>query len=227
MKGKLIVLTGIDGCGKDTQEKLLYKYLRNNNIRVGFCNLYSRTSYYDEVFNNIKNNLLDSGIKIPVEIRAVITAFIQYLRIQKNILPKLNAGYILIVNRYIETTDIYLEQRSINDFFRKTFNMSLSFDDKYTPFVPKDIFSEVLKPDLSFYLRVPVDVAIQRIYLRNREFQIHENKDMLQKVYNDYENKKELYNLISIDATQDKTTVLNAILKHIKEKIDLGEYKNV
>jgi len=55
IKGKLIVIEGVDGCGKTTQSDLLQKRLRKENIKVKVVDF---PRYYNSVWGKIVGNFL-------------------------------------------------------------------------------------------------------------------------------------------------------------------------
>lgn len=105
MKGKIIVIDGMDGTGKETQSKLLYDYLKVKYDKVymsSFPNYESDSSFFVKKFlngeyKNISNPYL---ISLFYSIDRGIT-YITELK------EKYDQGYIIILDRYYISNVIY------------------------------------------------------------------------------------------------------------------------
>lgn len=100
MKGKIIVIDGMDGTGKATQSKLLYEDLKNRGMKVKlftFPNYDSDSSYFVKKYlregysRDIDNPMLHS-IYFSID-RAITYAY--------DIKKYYEDGYIIILDRYI------------------------------------------------------------------------------------------------------------------------------
>ncbi len=88
IKGKLIVVEGIDGSGKSTQLRLLEKWLIAQNMPVFFTEWNS-----SETVKQITKKGKKSGRLTPITFSLLhATDFAD--RYERNILPLLHAGYI-------------------------------------------------------------------------------------------------------------------------------------
>ena len=104
--GKLISITGIDGCGKSTQVALLENYLVNCGYKTKTIKLtVSDLICYNE-FQNLKTDLLNNNIQLPIYEKGLILAFETYLKIKNIIEPLIKEGFIIITDRYVEKNDI-------------------------------------------------------------------------------------------------------------------------
>ena len=106
--GRLIVIEGGDGCGKETQSKLLENYLKEIKekvLRLSFPSYGTKQAGPVEMF--LDGELGDRDKIDPVTISnfyAIDRACTMY---QKNIKSLLEEGYWIICDRYVESNIIY------------------------------------------------------------------------------------------------------------------------
>jgi len=137
--GKLIVVEGIDGSGKSTQIRLLEKWLRYNGHHV-FLTEWNSSELVKEITSKGKKKA-----KLTPTTFSLLHATDFADRYERNILPLLRAGYFVLADRYIYTAYARDATRGCNpDWVRKTYSFAI-------------------KPDITFYFRTPIDVAINRI----------------------------------------------------------------
>lgn len=139
IKGKLIIVEGIDGSGKSTQIHLLDQWLKFKNIPAFLSEWNS-----SEIVKNITSRGKKKEQLTPTTFSLLhATDFAD--RYERNIFPLLRAGYIVLADRYIYTAYARDIVRGCN------------------PLWIKKLYSFALKPDITFYFRVPVDIAAGRI----------------------------------------------------------------
>ena len=139
IRGKLIVVEGIDGSGKSTQLRLLEKWLISRNIPVFFTEWNS-----SETVKQITKKGKKSGRLTPITFSLLhATDFAD--RYERNILPLLHAGYIVLADRYVYTA-------YARDIVRGC-----------SPDWVKKIYEFAIRPEIVFYFKVPIDIAVDRI----------------------------------------------------------------
>jgi dTMP kinase len=137
--GKLIVVEGIDGSGKSTQIHLLASWLRFRGLSV-FMTEWNSSATVKEITSKGKKK----GRLTPTTFSLLhATDFAD--RYERNIFPLMRAGYIVLADRYVYTA-------YARDVVRGCFH----------EWVCK-VYNFAVKPDLIFYFRVPIDIAIERI----------------------------------------------------------------
>jgi dTMP kinase len=137
--GRLIAVEGVDGSGKSTQLHLLEQWLRRQNLKV-FKTEWNSSETVKEITSRGKKK----GLLTPTTFSLLhATDFAD--RYERNILPLLEAGYFVLADRYVFTA-------YARDIVRGCH-----------PAWVRKIYSYATKPDLTFYFRVPVDVAVSRI----------------------------------------------------------------
>ena len=105
-KSFFVVLEGIDGSGTTTHSKLLYGFLKLLNLKVHLT---------QEPSNNEIGLLLRKFLKnkeIPPSTDALMFAADRDLHYKSEIKPKLDQGYIVISDRYVESSLIYQSLQS-------------------------------------------------------------------------------------------------------------------
>lgn len=150
MDGKLIVVEGIDGSGKSTQIHLLEKWLNYKGINV-FKSEWNSSEMVKEITSKGKKK----GLLTPTTFSLLhATDFAD--RYERNILPLLRAGYFVLADRYVYTAFVRDIVRGCNpDWVRKVYDFAI-------------------KPDLVFYFRVPVDIAVDRILVGRPKLKYYE-----------------------------------------------------
>lgn len=150
VKGKLIVVEGIDGSGKSTQIRLLGKWLKSKLFPV-FMTEWNSSDMVKEITSKGKKK----GRLTPTTFSLLhATDFAD--RYERNIFPLMRAGYIVLADRYIYTAYARDIVRGCN---------------------PKwvcKVYDFAIKPDVVFYFRVPVDVAVERILVGRPKLKYYE-----------------------------------------------------
>jgi dTMP kinase len=141
--GKLIIVEGIDGSGKSTQIHLLEKWLRYLGLPVFFTE-WNSSSTVKEITSKGKKKALLTPITFSL---LHATDFAD--RYERHILPLSRAGYIVLADRYVYTAFARDVVRGCH------------------PKWVRSMYNFAIKPDISFYFQVPVDVAFDRI-VKNR-----------------------------------------------------------
>jgi len=159
-RGLFIVFEGIDGCGKSTQVELLANKLRRQGKQV--VTLSEPTA--GRWGQKIRDSARSKGSLSPEE---ELELFIKDRKedIKNNIKPALEAGQIVILDRYFYSTLAYQGARGLD------MNEIRAKHDKF-----------VIKPDIVFILDVPVSQALKRIACRPVIYSLFEDPEYLEKV---------------------------------------------
>ncbi|NTU61770.1 MAG: thymidylate kinase, partial [Caldiserica bacterium] len=137
--GKLIAVEGLDGSGKSTQIYLLHKWLEGMNYKVFFSPWNS-----SELVKNCTKKGKKKQILTPTTFSLIhATDFTD--RYERQLLPMLKAGYLVLCDRYVFTA-------LARDHVR-------GCDDNWV----SNVYSFAVKPDITFYFRLPLEVALGRI----------------------------------------------------------------
>src|SRR5579872_15707 len=138
-KGKLIVVEGIDGSGKSTQLLLLSQWLRSRGVAVVFSEWNSSPLVRETTKRGKKKNMFT-----PLTFSLIhATDFAD--RLERYIIPLLKAGAVVCADRYAYTAFARDVVRGVS---RKWV---------------RNLYKFAVRPNLAFYFRVPLEVAIGRI----------------------------------------------------------------
>lgn len=137
--GKLFIVEGIDGSGKSTQIHLLERWLMSMGYSVFFTEWNSAELVKKTTKRGKKKRILT-----PTTFSLLHATDFAH-RLVSNILPPLKAGMIVLADRYVFTAFARDHVRGCDrEWVRKVYR-----------FAPK--------PDVAFYFRVPIDMALRRI----------------------------------------------------------------
>jgi dTMP kinase len=198
MKGKLIVFEGIDGAGLTTQAQLLEKRLKEKKYDVVLTK---------EPTNNLIGGIIRAALKKEW---ATSNRTLQLLfsadrahHLEKEIIPALENGKIVISDRYFISTIAYGMIELEKDWL-------------------KALNSKFLLPDIIFIIDVPVEVSIERIKASRFGFELFEEKKKLEKIRNNFlELSKEYKNCFVINGNRSIEEVHKEIVKIVEEKLKL------
>lgn len=138
-RGKLIVVEGIDGSGKSTQLALLSQWLQAQCIAVAFSEWNSSPLVRETTKRGKKKNMFT-----PVTFSLIhATDFAD--RMESYILPLVKSGAIVCADRYAYTAFARDVARGVSRSW------------------VRNLYRFAMHPSLSFYFRVPLDVALGRI----------------------------------------------------------------
>ena len=168
-EGLLITFCGLDGCGKTSMINIVAEYLHSLGEDVVLTKQPTNTVRKSEIFRNF----MDYENHEKFEYRA-LSLFAAADRIQhsnKIILPELKNKKVVISDRYFYSCLANLRARGYKS-------------DRWIYEIVKDI----PKPDLAFFLDVPVEVAVERVRQRPEEKNRYIDMDLQYKLREEYIN---------------------------------------
>jgi dTMP kinase len=143
MPGKLIVIEGTDGAGRSTQINLLKPWLEE----LGHAVLDTGMTRSRLAGDGIRRAKERNNLGRVTQSLFYATDFID--RLEKEIVPALRAGFIVLTDRYIYSLMARAIVRGMN------------------PTWIRSIFSVALKPDAVFYLRIGIEQLLPRVVFRD------------------------------------------------------------
>ena len=145
MKGKLVTLEGIDGCGKTTQSRKLRKYLMQRNYDI----LLIREPGGEKIAERIREVLLDrrNSEMSPLTELLLYSASRAQL-VDRVILPALRKGKMVICDRFYDSTLAY------QGYGRKLNRNTIEYLNR--------ISACGIIPDLTILMDLPVVIALKR-----------------------------------------------------------------
>ena len=151
--GRLIAVEGLDGSGKSTQVHLLKKWLEQQGCKVFFSEWNSSALVKSATSKGKKQNLLT-----PTTFSLIhATDFAD--RYERQLVPLLRAGYVVLCDRYIFTA-------FARDVVRGC-----------PPDWVRGVYSFAAIPDITFFFRADLEVSLARI-LDNRPVLKHHEAGM-------------------------------------------------
>lgn len=147
--GLLITFCGLDGCGKTTMiNKLVDKFEKEYPIIL----TKEPTDFVRKA--DIFRTFMDSPDNSNYEYRSLslLAASDRLQHVNKTILPEMKKGKIVISDRYFYSCLANLQARGYED-------------DRWI----YEIAQYIIKPDVSFFIDVPVEIAVNRVRSRPSE----------------------------------------------------------
>ncbi len=208
LPGRLIVLEGPDGVGRSTQIALLREWLESSGYAVAATGLK-------------RSKLAGKGIKAAMEGHTLSDTTMNLFyatdlvdRLERDIIPNLRAGFLVLTDRYIYSIICRAVVRGVD------------------PNWIRNVFGFALVPDVIFYLQADLAHLIPRV-LNARGFDYWESgMDFLPhrdyyESYIDYQSRllaqfdamAEEFDFHGIDATQNIRQVFQALQTEIKTLI--------
>lgn len=190
-RGKLILFEGIDGSGKTTMSKRLYNFLSDR----GIDSVWLREPTNDTEWGRKIRELAATEESIPVEEELNYFVMDRKYDVENNIIPALNSGKNVILDRYFYSNACYQGARDLD------IDEILRINREFSP-----------EPDLAILVDVTVETALDRIS-RNRteEALLFEQEDYLKKVRKNY-HSIDICNLVKVDGNGSEEEVFNSIL---------------
>ncbi|MBM4459230.1 MAG: thymidylate kinase [Chloroflexi bacterium] len=150
LPGKLFIVEGIDGSGKSTQLDLLRKWLASEDYLVVFTEWNSSPLVRRTTSRGKKERLLT-----PLTFSLLHAADLAD-RMEREVIPALKAGAIVLADRYIYTAFARDGARGVN------------------PKWVRQMYSFAVRPTVAFYFQVPLDEALRRILVGRPELKWYE-----------------------------------------------------
>ena len=207
------MVEGTDGSGKSTQLTLLYQWLKSEGYSVFFSEWNSSPLVKDTTRRAKKRRLFT-----PTTFSLLhATDFAD--RTERDIIPPLKAGAIVLADRYIYTA-----------FAR---DVARGCDRAWV----RDLYKFAVKPTAAFYFRAPLDVAIERIASARPQLKFYEAgmdmgwsddeeesfKIFQGKILDEYDSMRSEFGLTLIDATQPIHTqqrqMREIVGRHLRENL--------
>lgn len=150
LPGKLIVVEGIDGSGKSTQLDLLRKYL----VGEGYCVAFSEWNS-SSIVRKVTRRGKKKQLLTPLSFSLIHAADFAD-RMERQMLPALKAGAIVLADRYVYTAFARDVARGLDPGFVRR------------------VYSFAIRPTIAFYFRVPLEESLKRILTGRPQLKFYE-----------------------------------------------------
>ena len=199
-----VTFEGIEGCGKSTQAKLLYEWLKENGHKVLLTREPGGTKAAEEIRELILKHREET---FPPFAELCLYTAARAFHVENLIRPSLEKGFIVVCDRFSDSTVAYqgygrgLPLELINLMNREA--------------------TKGLEPDITFLLDVPVEVGILRIKSKAKDRIEEESLKFHQKVREGFlriaeENPERV---VVIDGTKDIGTIFSQVLNHVVRRL--------
>ena len=213
--GRLIAVEGLDGSGKSTQIYLLKRWLEMQGLKVFFSEWNSSALVKSATSKGKKQNLLT-----PTTFSLIhATDFAD--RYERQLVPLLKAGYIVLCDRYIFTA-------YARDVVRGC-----------PPEWVRGLYSFAALPDLTFFFKASLEVSLSRI-LDNRPTLKHHEAGMdlnlspdpyesfrifQGRIFEQYLAMSTEFGFVIMDANQRIEEQQGIVRKLVTSHVDLDQYR--
>jgi dTMP kinase len=144
-RGKFITVEGIDGSGKTTNIVILAEHLRSRGYKV----ITTREPGGTDVAEKIRDMLLHDKMHPVTELMVFLAARNEH--VQKKVIPHLEQGYIVLCDRFLDSTWAY------QGFARGMLTELQSFG--------AYVYGNLM-PDITLFFDMPFEEAARRLKLR-------------------------------------------------------------
>jgi len=160
-RGVFITFEGIEGSGKSTQIKSLYTFLKNNISKKIFLTREPGGTKISEKIRKIVIKDLDSSSNPLTELFLLFAARAEHYDLIKK---KLNDGFIVLCDRYLDSTIAY-----------QHFNGTIEL--KIINYLQK-LIDKNIKPNLTILLDVKPSLSKKRMHLRKKKLDRFDNESL-------------------------------------------------
>ena len=215
LPGRLIAVEGLDGSGKSTQIYLLKRWLELRGLKVFFTEWNSSVIVKKATSKGKKRQLLT-----PTTFSLIhCTDFAD--RYERQILPLLKAGYLVLCDRYVYTA-------FARDAVRGCSRAWL-----------RNLYGYARRPDLTFFFNTPLPVALGRILAGRPQLKYHEAgmdlgfspdpqesfRIFQERIYREYLIMKDEFGFVTINGAETIEEQQAIVRKIVEKDTDLPSYR--
>ena len=190
-KGVFIVIEGLDGSGKTTQATILARRLSQSHNAV----LTAEPSR-GKIGAFIRECCLYEQKRLPTEAEALLFAADRIEHIQDEVKPALDAGKLVICDRYVYSSLAYQGSAGLSLDWIKTIN------------------ARALQPDFSIFIDVSPERVLERLKRKRSVMETLETQKKVRDVYLKFVAKGEL---VKVDGDKPKEVVADALYAKVLE----------
>jgi dTMP kinase len=213
--GALVVVEGIDGSGKSTQLYLLKRWLEIGGYRIHFTEWNSSPLVKSATRRGKQRRMLT-----PTTFSLLHAADFAD-RCERQILPLLHGGYLVLADRYIYTAFARDAARGCS------------------PHWLRNLYSFAPAPDITFYFRAPLDVAVTRIVAGRPKLKYYEAgmdlgfsldraesfRIFQDRILNNYDQMVETDRFVLMDGTMRVDKLQKTMRELVAERVDLARFR--
>jgi len=212
--GALVVVEGTDGSGKSTQLYLLKRWLEIGGYRLHFTE-WNSSPLVKSATRRGKQRRLLTAVTFSLLHAADFAD-----RCERQILPLLHGGYLVLADRYVYTAFARDAARGCS------------------PKWLRNLYSFAPVPDITFYFRAPLDVAVNRIVAGRPKLKYYEAgmdlrlsldrgesfRIFQERILNNYDQMLETDHFVLMDGTVHVNRLQKQMRQIVAERIDLSQF---
>lgn len=193
-RGFFICLEGLDGSGKTTQAKLLVRKLKRDHDTV-----YTAEPSDSTIGRLIKTKYLHDDERSSRIVEALLFAADRFNHVEKVVLPALRKGKLVVSDRYVHSSLAYQGAEGL--------------DLKWI----REINKHTLNPDITIYIDVRPEIALQRLKSRRSVMEKLETQRRVREIYLEFVERGEL---VRIDGSKSKRAVSQDIMSIVQSSLE-------
>src|ERR1700685_4334954 len=212
--GALVVVEGIDGSGKSTQLYLLKRWLEISGYRTHFTEWNSSPLVRSATRRGKQRRLLT-----PTTFSLLHAADFAD-RCERQIMPLLHGGYLVLADRYIYTAFARDAARGCS------------------PHWLRNLYSFAPVPDITFYFRAPLEIAVTRIVAGRPKLKYYEAgmdlglsldraesfRIFQERILTNYDQMVDTDHFVLMDGTVPVNKLQKLMRQIVGERVPLGEF---
>ncbi len=190
-----ILFEGIDGSGKTTQAKMLKKYLDSKGKKTVLCSFPSN----NWIGKKIKDKTLHTNLNPILDSLLFLTDMLY--ESETNLKYLISKYDYVICDRYFPSFMVYQSAQGVD--VRK-------FD---------YVVNELVKPDLTFVIKVEPSAALSRVNKRGESKTKYEKEEFLSKVQNNYLTMKDRFysKVVFLDGAKSIDEIFDSVVKEVEK----------
>tara|TARA_B100000953_G_scaffold165618_1_gene136601 strand:- start:500 stop:1141 length:642 start_codon:yes stop_codon:yes gene_type:complete len=157
-QGKLIVLDGTDGSGKETQTRLLKKRLNDEGIRVVRYTFPNYDSFFGKMISEYLDGEYGPTTDLHPKMASILYSFDRW-KVANEIRRHLKEGHYVICDRYVESNMGYQQAKLSNDQHETFFDWLNQLEHKEL---------DIPESDVVIFLRVPPEISFSNMLTREK-----------------------------------------------------------
>ena len=190
--GLFIAFEGLDGSGLSTRAKILSDWFK----KEGYSTIFTKEPTSSLIGGVIRVALKKEWKTDPKTLQLLFAADRSH-HLQRDVIPALGDGKVVITDRYLFSSIAY---------------GSLEIERKWL----EDLYSNFLKPDITFFIDTDPKICIERIQSERFGFELFEEEKKLRSVRKVYLELAEKYKFIKRNGTVPEDEIGNGTIKEVK-----------
>ncbi|MBI2033322.1 MAG: dTMP kinase [Candidatus Levybacteria bacterium] len=209
--GVYIAFEGIDGSGKSTQLDRLKRSFEKAGKKV----ITTSEPKRDFVVGKLIHEVLQAKIEMPPEALQYLYSADRAINHNTVVLPALEKGKVVLSHRSFWSVVPYgMHDKGIIDYKNDTSKALLMSQGLLS------MYHQFVAPDVTFFLDIPVEIAMKRLSKMKKVKELYEKKERLKNIAEGYHwlIKQFPNQFVILDGTQAEDVITQKILGELKKR---------